>query len=93
MHQQNYRQVEKNPTSIELFNRMWGISAKNCVRMSPTSDEKGAYIGDHHLSQNNINYGIQNYYFVLLRSAYQYNSLINVYKHIQTRMNYRYYSI
>ena len=30
----------KNPSSDELFNRMWGINAKNCVRMIPTSDEK-----------------------------------------------------
>ena len=30
----------KNPSSAELFNRMWGINNKNCVRMIPTSDEK-----------------------------------------------------
>lgn len=30
----------KNPSTAELFNRMWGINNKNCVRMIPTSDEK-----------------------------------------------------
>lgn len=30
----------KNPSSTELFNRMWGINAKNCVRMIPTNDDK-----------------------------------------------------
>lgn len=30
----------KNLSSVELFNRMWGINAKNRVRMIPTSDEK-----------------------------------------------------
>jgi hypothetical protein len=30
----------KNPSSDELFKRMWGINAKNCVRMIPTIDEK-----------------------------------------------------
>ena len=29
-----------NPSSYELFKRMWGINSKNCVRMIPTSDEK-----------------------------------------------------
>lgn len=29
-----------NPSSVELFKRMWGINAKNCVRMIPTSDSK-----------------------------------------------------
>jgi hypothetical protein len=30
----------KNPSSADLFNRMWGINAKNSVRMIPTYDEK-----------------------------------------------------
>lgn len=30
----------KNPTSVELFKRMWGINAKSPVRMSPTLDHK-----------------------------------------------------
>jgi hypothetical protein len=30
----------KNPSSDDLFNRMWGINAKNCVRMIPTIDNK-----------------------------------------------------
>ncbi len=30
----------KNPSSAELFNRMWGINDKTCVRMVPTTDEK-----------------------------------------------------
>lgn len=30
----------KNPSSAELFKRMWGINAKKCVRMIPTSDGK-----------------------------------------------------
>jgi hypothetical protein len=30
----------KNPSAAELFNRMWGINKKNCVRMIPTYDEK-----------------------------------------------------
>ena len=30
----------RNPTSDELFKRMWGISAKNTVRMIPTSNGK-----------------------------------------------------
>lgn len=29
-----------NPSSDELFNRMWGINSKNPVRMIPTSDNK-----------------------------------------------------
>ena len=32
--------MEKNPSSDELFNRMWGINDKTCVRMVPTIDEK-----------------------------------------------------
>ena len=27
-----------NPSSAQLFNRMWGIDAKNCARMIPTAD-------------------------------------------------------
>jgi len=30
----------KNPSSDELFNRMWGINANTCVRMIPTIDNK-----------------------------------------------------
>lgn len=30
----------KNPSSDELFKRMWGINDKNCVRMFPTFDGK-----------------------------------------------------
>lgn len=30
----------KNPSSDELFKRMWGINNKNCVRMIPTCDGK-----------------------------------------------------
>jgi hypothetical protein len=30
----------KNPSSIELFKRMWGINAKSPVRMSPTLNDK-----------------------------------------------------
>jgi hypothetical protein len=30
----------KNFSSDELFNRMWGINNKTCVRMSPTCDDK-----------------------------------------------------
>jgi hypothetical protein len=30
----------KNPSSNELFKRMWGINNKNCVRMIPTNDNK-----------------------------------------------------
>jgi hypothetical protein len=29
-----------NPSSEELFKRMWGINKKNCVRMIPTNDNK-----------------------------------------------------
>jgi hypothetical protein len=29
-----------NPTSAELFKRMWGINNKNCVRMIPVTDNK-----------------------------------------------------
>jgi len=29
-----------NPTSAELFKRMWGINNKNCVRMIPVIDNK-----------------------------------------------------
>ena len=32
--------MEKNPSSDELFNRMWGINATNRVRMIPTIDNK-----------------------------------------------------
>ena len=31
---------KKNPSSDELLHRMWGINAKNCVRMIPTCDDK-----------------------------------------------------
>ena len=30
----------KNLSSDELFNRMWGINNKKCVRMIPTGDDK-----------------------------------------------------
>lgn len=30
----------KNPSSDDLFKRMWGLSNINCVRMSPTHDNK-----------------------------------------------------
>jgi hypothetical protein len=30
----------KNPTSNDLFKRMWGINNKSCVRMNPTNENK-----------------------------------------------------
>ena len=32
--------ISRNLSSVELFKRMWGINAKNRVRMIPTSDNK-----------------------------------------------------
>jgi hypothetical protein len=34
------QQNGRNPSSEELFKRMWGINNKNCVRMIPTDDDK-----------------------------------------------------
>ena len=43
----------KNPSSDELFKRMWGINNKNCVRMIPTFDEKWCVYWRPSLIKNN----------------------------------------